>query len=245
MCKHIFAAMAIMAILTVPATAGTITIDGSLSDWETLGLLSNDAVGDYDIGGTDLLRYGATISDGIFYAVVELVHSAATFDGDYLWCKAWINADANSATQLNNLWAGTDGSDIGLIWGRGVGAGNGSDKDYYFRGNNDSAWQTISGDVASGAHADSGSLLTHGVFEWSAPVSSISTALSGLPDGVTAGETWSVVFGVESFLPPPGSQSPDQSGAVTVSNAVPEPGTTALLIAGMIGLLAYAWKRRR
>ena len=55
-------------------------------------------------------------------------------------------------------------------------------------------------------------------------------------DGIVNFADLGIVIGnYGTSLPPPGSNNP---GA-----AVPEPGTLALLVAGLIGLLAYGWRR--
>jgi ABC-type amino acid transport substrate-binding protein len=50
-------------------------------------------------------------------------------------------------------------------------------------------------------------------------------------------DIWKLMVG-SSLAPPPG-------GMGLSASIVPEPGTLALLVTGLLGLLCYAWRRRR
>jgi len=243
MFKNYLTAMAFAALLVFvagSAFAADITVDGLIADWETAGLLHDDP--DDDHGGlVDVRRYGMTVIGDTFYAVMEMDRPVSDFDAGVIFPGSWINADQSAATELLNLPSTfVSGADINLEWGRGAAEGSGTDLDYSFWGKDDNSWKVVAGGVTGGMHADSGSAAM-GVMEWSSPVYSIVTALAGLPDNVPSGFDWTVNLVVQGSLDGNTGWGYDFAGPVEV----PEPGTLALLACGLMGLLCYAWRKRK
>jgi hypothetical protein len=228
-----FVALSIFASGSAFAVSG-ITVDGLITDWEAASLLYDDPDGD-GAGGFDIRRYGATVIGGTFYAVIEIDQAASNYT--LVFPGSWINSDQSAPEELLNLPTGLGGTDINLEWGRGAGEGSGTDKDFNFWGASDNVANVIAGGVTGGAHADSGTAAM-GVFEWSAPVSSIVTAIGSLPDNASTAYPWTVMLAGEGDA---GGWGRDLGGPVIV----PEPGTLALLAGGLLGLLCYAWRRRK
>ncbi len=102
-------ATAIAAFAAGPAAATGITVDGSISDWQALGLVHTDNIA-APLGYLQITAYGATVQNGTFYAFVQTSPGVSGFL--YAWPGAWINADQNAGTQLGGLplsgLAGTD-----------------------------------------------------------------------------------------------------------------------------------------
>ena len=63
--------------------------------------------------------------------------------------------------------------------------------------------------------------------------------LPGIPSGVNSAVDNVGIYAGADFI------QLDASGGGVYTTAVPEPGTLALLAAGLIGLLCYAWRKRR
>jgi len=245
MARTLLAVLAIVALAAVSAHAGVvagITVNGDIGDWEALGLLHDDPTGD-GAGMVDIGRYGATVIDDAFYAVMEINWAISKFDTGVIFPGAWINADqlGGDDHQLSGLADELAGTDINLEWGRGAGEGTGADPDYNFWGRDDDAGNFVYGGVPGGAHADSGAAMP-GVMEWSAPVASIVDALAGLPDNVNSNFPWTVMLAVEGSIDGNSGWGRDYAGPLTV---VPEPSALALLAGGLLGLLCYAWRKRK
>lgn len=236
-----FLAMAVLAATPVFA----ITLDGQIGDWEQAGLLHNDALNDNVLSpaGLDITRYGWTVDNGMFYAVLE-VTNAAGVSSDSLYRffpAAFINVDANNATGLSKnattaLPEWITGTDISVEWGKDKHEGSGTDDCYSFWGAGGYLDNVIAGGVPGGAHANAGN-----VVEWSAPVSLIASTVQSLPAGITAladADQWKVVLGV---------QGKNSTGSVVYGYdyaAVPEPGALTLTILGLLGVFAYACRKR-
>jgi hypothetical protein len=236
-----FLAMAVLAATPVFA----ITLDGRITDWEQAGLLHNDALNDNVLtsAGLDITRYGWTVDNGMFYAVLE-VTNAAGVSSDSLYRffpAAFINVDANNTTGLTKdaataLPEWITGTDISVEWGKDKHEGTGADDCYSFWGAGDYLDNVIDNGVPGGTHANLGN-----VVELSAPVSLIASTVSSLPDGITAlpATEWKVVLGVQGKT----------SDGTTVAYgydyaAVPEPSALALTILALLGILAYACRKR-
>jgi hypothetical protein len=56
---------------------------------------------------------------------------------------------------------------------------------------------------------------------------------------------WSNVTGVRYEYTDSSNQGPRVAEVLAISTAVPEPGTCALIISGLLGLLSYAWRKRK
>jgi hypothetical protein len=223
-------ATAIAAFAAGPAAATDITVDGSISDWQALGLVHTDNIA-APLGYLQITAYGATVQNGTFYAFVQTSPGVSGFL--YAWTGAWINADQNAGTQLGGLplssLAGTD-----LVVER--------DMDIFTPGLN---YWGASGNVNNLLSAVSGGQYaqTGNVFEWSAPVSGIIAALAATGKGVTSGSTWSVYLAGEGTPDDSTGFGMDVAGPLTV--AVPEPGTLVLLVTGAGCLLVLMHRRRR
>ena len=67
-------------------------------------------------------------------------------------------------------------------------------------------------------------------------------------DGVVDFDDYGIVAGNYGQTLPPEFVAPGacwRTGAVGGGQVVPEPGTFALLAAGLLGLIAYAWRKRK
>jgi hypothetical protein len=65
----------------------------------------------------------------------------------------------------------------------------------------------------------------------------LNTALNPEYVGQTVAVEFAKRSGTQSFI--------DNVSLVATTNAVPEPGTIVLLITGMLGLVCYAWRKRK
>jgi hypothetical protein len=220
--RFFLTALAGVAFATASAQAVTMSVDGSLSDWISNGLLRSDPAtdGTTSNGGIEMLRYGATIqnnSSGVltFFAAIEINKPLSDFNGavDFgtpevpnlvnrtLYPGAFIDVDRNKGTTLQKWNDGgytgaLEGTDINIEWGRHGGEGSaGQDLNYW--GAEDDLWKAVAGGIPGGAVGESENSLAHGVLEWSAPVANIISTITSLPDGVTAGSNWKVRLGIQ------------------------------------------------
>lgn len=215
MIRSLLPSLAIVCCLTLSAQAA-ITLDGRIGDWEQAGLLSSDLSNDRKDANAaaEMLRYGATIQNGTFYAVIEINRPVSDFNGVYkakrLYLDAFIDADHSTTTALNGLDSynatAIAGTDILLEWGRNRrtppvnfwGAGNNINN--IITTNPDGLTETgaagaLCADTDGGL--DGHGLAGHGVLEWSCPVSSITAALATLPGNVSSGTAWRVKLAVQ------------------------------------------------
>lgn len=251
-------AMAVVAFAATPALAVSITVDGNISDWQAAGLVRTDPVDNLPPAALDIIGYGATVSNGMFYAMLEFNRQASDFDGTFggnnrIYADATIDADSSTSTALSNLSGTTQntGTDIMVEWGR-----NRRNPPVNFWGAQGDLSKLLTGDpggasgtetgVTGAVYADSGSAAT-GVLEWGCPVSSITAALAGLPANVTPNPSQWVVSisgqGRTNVNTSLGSAyGYDFTTPFTIP--VPEPGMLAMLMAAGAALLGYALRRR-
>lgn len=253
--RHLFAALAITALLGGSAFAVTITVDGNFSDWPA-NLILEDPVGDNPgesgseyLGAVDIHRYGVTVIDGYLYGFVQLTEPLTTYtSGTRGFDRGpsigfWIDADQNAATGLNDISSDTPvlfGTDI-MVEVFGV-RGSPIGVEYY--GADDSLDNEITAYYNDGS-ADA--INDSYVIEWSAPISSIKAALAGLPDNVDSSGSWNVYLAGEGRIKNADGSTAlswgrDVAGPITV---VPEPGTLALLASAGMALALLGVRRLR
>ncbi len=237
MVRTILATLAIVAFVAASAHADLITVDGSIADWTAAGLVHTDNIPDNSPHDVQITAYGATISNGTFYAFVQYSQPVSNFNA--LYPGAWIDVDHNAATYSGNPQLGS-GVDIDLEYDQN----SPTDISLNYWGGADINNDSIS---AGSSYAAAGN-----VVEFSAPVSAINAALGALnttfpgSSMATAGNyPWEVYIASDGWTS--ADWNPDNAGrcVVSVPVAVPEPGTFVLLAAGLAGLLCYAWRKRK
>jgi hypothetical protein len=229
--KAFLIALALATFAALPAAASTITVDGDIGDWQALGLVHTDNITPYPLKHDfNITSYGAMISGGTLYAFIEVDRDVSEFKAFYP--GIWINADRNTATELNGMPGELRGFGIDIEVERDSDGPPGLN----FWGADGDVTQFMYA-VPGGAYAEDGR-----VFEWSAPVSAIRDAIAGLPDAfqVPTDLPWTVYLAGEGSID--GGWGRDVAGPLDV---VPEPCTPVLLVAGLAGLLAYAWRKRK
>jgi len=183
MFKNCLTAMAFAALLLFAAgaaVAADITVDGSIADWQALGLTHTDVV---DGGGAaDLQEWGVAVQDGNLYGVLRM---PGLSDMHSTWAGLWIDADQLLTTYLDHTsdadqWPGTDVyiENGAGIWGEG----------FNYWGKDHDGWEYddtgTSGSVA----------LVGDVVEMSVPLSELAemTETFNTGFGVTLGERFNV-----------------------------------------------------
>lgn len=205
------AACAVVALGATSAQAVNWSVDGSLADWLEAGLLKSDSNTDKAsaTAAVQMLRYGATVQNNMFYAVIELNRPVSDFDGQglengvlknrKLYPGAFINVDRSKTTSLFDKDGTLDrvGTDINFEWGRqsdtpalnfwGATQTDAKEPGYGLK----DLGAKVAGGVTGGLSADAGN-----VVEWACPVSSILGGLSST-NNATPGSVWSVVLGIQ------------------------------------------------
>jgi hypothetical protein len=210
---RIILATLVAASFAVTSVQAAISVDGSVSDWLSAGLLRTDPSNDKasTAAAVEVLRFGATVEDNTFYAVMEMSRPVSAFDGSYpmaLYPVAFINVDQSTATTLPNASAPGGvirfpGTDIMVEWDRyDVGPGGSETSDpvipgVYFWGKDGSRKKVIATPPAGAGWHDSDSAAL-GVVEWSCPVSEITAALP-LTNGAKSGPVWSITLSMQGY----------------------------------------------
>jgi hypothetical protein len=144
-----------------------------------------------------------------------------------------FNASGSQDGHALDLNADGD-ADIGRIYG----SGSGVSSDTYVPRSGSLTYNTTSTDQLFGR------------FDWTVSAvqtgGTVPTTINALPYITTSGSVLYTVDGVFhsqgwAAMTPPGGPGL----AVSITVATPEPGTLTLLAAGLVGLLACAWRRRR
>jgi hypothetical protein len=223
----------ILVALALPAVAPagnltgrytTITLDGSLSDWQPGDVMYSapEIAAGAPLASTFT---SVSVANDSSYVYVALQHPAPTAITDPWTTSVYLDTDMNPATGFNSGWM-TAGYDRLVQYG----ASGTTYSVYSFSGANQSTWGWNWQGLISYSYSD---LVT----EWAIPISALGLTtdkmrmeFNATGAGVTT-ETWAYQF---------------ESGVGTYTIAVvPEPSSISLLVLGMGALFAGVKRARR